>query len=81
MREGLREGKGEKRREGRGVNELVLWQIVDGFNPVSCCPCCRDETLLIHSAYEQVLSAAAQKGERKKVAEVQETAAQAIQQA
>ena len=48
----------------------------------SCCPCChRDETLLIHQAYEQILSAAAHKGERKKVAEVQEMVAQAVQQA
>ena len=71
---GGKRGGGERRGEGRGREA--------GFSPICCCPCChRDETLLIHSAYEQILSAAANKGERKKVVEVQETAAQAIQHA
>ena len=37
--------------------------------------------MLIHAAYEQILSAAAHKSERRRVAEVQEAATQAVQQA
>lgn len=71
--------RGERERGGRGRRREGR---ETGCSLICCNSCChRDETLLIHSAYEQILSAAANKGERKKVAEVQEMAAQAIQHA
>jgi NCK-associated protein 1 len=60
-----------------GAFDLVKHALLDGFAVTIC----RDETILIHAAFEQLLSGSKDKAERKKVGEVQEAAAQAVQSA
>nr|WEL12754.1 NCK-associated protein 1 [Halisarca dujardinii] len=60
-----------------GAFDLLKHALQDGFS-VSIC---RDETLLVHAAYEHLLSSSKDKADRKKASEVLETAGQSAQTA